>query len=76
MGHGGSIPPAVIRRWFNAVLIAETTEPESILGAYHALAPAAHTTPNARPGQATADPLSLRLADLLREYHLRQPKEG
>jgi len=76
MGHGGSIPPAVIRRWFNAVLIAETTEPESILAAYDALAPAALTTPNVRPGQATADPQFLRLADLLREYHLRQPKEG
>ena len=77
MGHGGSIPLEVIRRWFNAVLMAETTEPESILMAYHQLAtvrPPAPPVKRARPvvGPAAAD---IGLADLLRDHHLRQPKE-
>jgi len=80
MGHGGSIPSGVIQRWFNAALMSETTEPESILMAYHAQAPVGAqqlpaATVNARPSQA-ANPQDLHLADLLRDYHLRQPTEG
>ena len=80
MGHGGSIPSSVIRRWFNAALMSETIEPESILMAYHAQLPGtAQQLPavaaNARFGQG-ANPQGLHLADLLRDYHLRQQMRG
>lgn len=80
MGHGGSIPSTVVRRWYNAALISETAEPESILMAYHAQAPETvqqllATPKNARSGQLT-NPSDVHLADLLRDYHLRQTIEG
>lgn len=79
MGHGGSIPSIVVRRWYNAALISETNEPESILMAYHAQAPGTaqqilSTPENARSGQL-ANPQDIHLADFLRDYHLRQPIE-
>ncbi|MCA0930413.1 hypothetical protein [Ruegeria profundi] len=76
MGHGGSIPPDVIQRWYNAVLTAETTEPESILMAYHRLAAvrALPTEGRVRSG-AGPDAAEIGMADLLRDYHLRQPME-
>lgn len=79
MGHDGSIPSNVIKRWFNAVLTAASTDPESILMAYSGgVASAVSKSPSRRlsalpQGNPTVDPQDLRLADLLSDYQLRQP---
>jgi hypothetical protein len=78
MGHSGSIPPNVITRWFNAVLSAETTEPEKILVAYcDKRSPPAKAVPRPSVTSHTldVDPRDLKRADILRAFHLHKPIE-
>jgi hypothetical protein len=77
MGHGGSIPKEFVRRWYNAVLMAESTDPENILLAYSGLASTA-SQHAAKKSQETHFNLGnsqqdLCFANLLRDHHLRQP---
>jgi hypothetical protein len=78
-GHSGSMPSNVIKRWFNAVLVAESTDPEKILIAYcdkstHTAKPPMH--PSVHRRTVDVEPRDLRLADFLRDYHLREPLEN
>lgn len=81
-GHGGAIPHEGYVRWLMAAISARSLEGNGLLDAYAAAAGksfALETTPAGRKPleniAAAQDEASLRLADLLRDYHLRQPTE-
>lgn len=80
-GHGGAIPHDVYIPWLRAALAARSGDGHDILAAYAPQGdkPAAQTpSPAPRPAKSDAataarfDEDSMRMADRLRDYHLRQ----
>jgi hypothetical protein len=73
-GHGGSIPPDVIRNWYIAIILAETTEPESILTAFSGLASKISSPSTKSPKDtqlnSALNQQNILFADVLRDYHL------
>lgn len=83
-GHGGAVPHEAYIPWLMAVISAKSLDGPDILDAYTALnnkpvksrsAPA-RTSADKREIQTGHDETALRMADLLRDYHLRQPTES
>jgi len=82
-GHGGAIPHEGYVCWLMAAISARSLEASDLLDAYAAAAGkySAHATTQVgredlNNNAVAQDEASLSLADLLRDYHLRQPTEG
>lgn len=75
-GHSNSIPSRDYYPWVKAVVAAPWFDRQAILDTYHALTakavPATRTPSSSGKVAAQGDS---HLADLLRDYHLRQPTE-
>ena len=78
-GHAGAIPHEGYIALLLAAISARSLESTDILDAYAAAAEkplAVPTSLSKRSDVAGPDGASLRLADILRDYHLRQPMES
>lgn len=83
-GHGGAVPHEAYIPWLMSAISARSLDGRDILDAYTALNKKPVSTKPASARKLTATPESssghddsaLRMADLLRDYHLRQPTEG
>lgn len=84
-GHAGAIPHEGYISWLISAISARSLAGGDILDAYAATASKSYAAPttqanrkliDSRPDADAQNGLSTRMADLLRDYHLRQPLES
>ena len=78
MGHSGSVPIFAIKPWIKTALISPTIEVDDILLTYNSIKQTTekeNSSPPNREDKADKSD-SHSLANLLRDYHLRQPLES
>lgn len=78
LGHSGSVPVSAIKPWIRAAFLSATIEVDDLLQTYYNL-----QQPSEAPfsvasnrDKSTVTPDEVKLANLLRDYHLRQPLES
>lgn len=73
-GHSGSAPPSSYYPWVKSLTAAEDFDKQKILDAYHIISESSKTRPLAvasPKGDKALDPDDIKMADYLRDYHLR-----
>lgn len=78
LGHSGSVPLAASMLWIRAALLSPTTEVDDILTTYYGLKQLVETNPPSKfnATRESVTPRAVSLANLLRDYHLRQRSEN
>lgn len=77
--HSSSVPPLVIKQWVQAAISAPKVEKQAILDSYAAIIKAGQAVavaPKPASGPAPVSDADLRIAALLRDYHLPDGQTG
>ncbi len=76
--HSRAVPASVVADWTRAIALAEDAEPKTLLAAFDAARATQPAAPAVAPKAAKPgtgpDPDQMRIADRLKDYHLRNAK--